>query len=210
MMALAAKVVRFASSRARAYRLEHAARAKIKRLLAEPREIWIEVGAGNKRGTHNWVTIDVTKECDIFWDLRKGLPFPSGRVHRIYSSHFLEHLTYREGEAFLAESVRVLASGGTFSIAVPNAKIYLEAYVLGRPLPESFFMWPRACNHTTAIDAVNYIAHMDGEDRYCFDEENLVYRLRAAGLRNVRLRGFDPTLDLKVRDHESIYAEGVK
>src|SRR5262245_65833921 len=78
MMALAAKVVRLASSRARAYRLEHAARAKIKRLLAEPREIWIEVGAGNKRGTHNWVTIDVTKECDIFWDLRKGLPFPSG------------------------------------------------------------------------------------------------------------------------------------
>jgi hypothetical protein len=43
-----------------------------------------------------------------------------------------------------------------------------------------------------------------------FDEENLLYILNSKGFKNVRLRKFDPTLDLNERDFESIYAEGEK
>jgi hypothetical protein len=54
------------------------------------------------------------------------------------------------------------------------------------------------------------MAYMDGQHKYMFDEENLIFILKSKGFRNVKLRQFDPTLDLKERDYESIYAEGEK
>jgi hypothetical protein len=43
-----------------------------------------------------------------------------------------------------------------------------------------------------------------------FDEENLLYVLKSKAFRNAHLRSFDPSLDLKERDFESIYAEAEK
>lgn len=43
-----------------------------------------------------------------------------------------------------------------------------------------------------------------------FDEENLPLILPKAGFKDVKLREFDPTLDLQQRIYESIYAEGKK
>ena len=64
----------------------------IRSLLKGKQKLYIEVGAGNKKGDNGWITIDLTKNCDIFWDLVKGLPFPDESIPKIYSSHFLEHL----------------------------------------------------------------------------------------------------------------------
>ncbi len=184
---------------------------KIRRLLGQRSEILIEVGSGDKRGEGGWTTIDVTRNCDIFWDLTKGIPFPDNSVAKIYSSHFFEHLSFKEAQGFLEECKRVLAPGGKFAICVPNARIYLEAYVKGAPLdPGTFFGYKPAYNHTTSIDWVNYVAYMDGEHKYMFDEENLLFILGSKGFKNVRLREFDPALDLRERDFESIYAEADK
>ncbi len=71
-------------------------------------------------------------------------------------------------------------------------------------------MYPPAFNHTTLIDYANFIAYMDGEHKYMFDEENLLHILKSNGFRNVRLRPFDPNLDLQERDFVSIYAEAEK
>ena len=180
---------------------------KISSALNREREIFLEVGAGDKKGSNGWITIDMTRNCDIFWDLRKGIPFPNESVSKIYSSHFFEHLTFKEGQIFLDECLRVLIPGGTFSICVPNARIYIEAYLNRSELDiDKFFGYKPAYNNTTRIDYVNYTAYMDGHHKYMFDEENLVYLLKAKGMKNVRLREFDPLLDLKVRDFESIYA----
>ena len=43
-----------------------------------------------------------------------------------------------------------------------------------------------------------------------FDEENLIYILKSKGFKNAHIRKFDPNLDLKHRDFESIYAEAEK
>ncbi|MDQ7787603.1 MAG: methyltransferase domain-containing protein [Thermodesulfovibrionales bacterium] len=183
----------------------------INRLLKEKSEIFIEVGAGDKKGENGWLTIDITKDCDIFWDLRKGIPFPDKSISKIYSSHFFEHLSFIEGQQFLDECKRVLIPDGTFSICVPNARLYIEAYVRAISLDENqFFGYKPAYNNTTKIDYVNYTAYMDGHHKYMFDEENLLYILKSKGFRNVRLRQFDPKLDLKARDFESIYAEAEK
>jgi predicted SAM-dependent methyltransferase len=184
---------------------------KIRRLLGTQSEICIEVGAGDKSGVGEWLTIDVTRSCDIYWNLRKGIPFPNERINKIYSSHFLEHLAFGDIQNFLDECKRVLVAGGKFLICVPNARIYIEAYSKGTYLePTTFFGYERAYNQTTRIDYVNYTAYMAGQHKYMFDEDNLIFILKAKGFRNVRLRRFDPNLDLKERDFESIYAEAEK
>lgn len=157
------------------------------------------------------MTIDLAMHCDLFWDLRKGIPFPDNSVKRVYSSHFFEHLTFDESQDFLQECKRALAPGGEFLICVPNARIYLEAYVKGEPLNSPpFFEYEPAYNHTTRIDYVNYTAYMGGVHKYMFDEENLIYRLESAGFTNACLRQFDPSIDMKERDFESIYARAEK
>lgn len=178
---------------------------KIKHILKKGEEICLEMGA-DKKGSNGWLTVDLTRNCDIFWDLRRGIPFPNESVSKIYSSHFFEHLTFKEGQILLDECLRVLIFGGTFSICVPNAKIYIEAYLKSELDLNRFGNHKPAYNNTTKIDYLNYIAYMDGEHKYMFDEENLLYILKAKGMKNVRLREFDPTLDLEKRHLESIYA----
>jgi predicted SAM-dependent methyltransferase len=178
---------------------------KVKQFINSRKKISLELGAGDKKGKDGWITIDWTENCDIFWDLRKGIPFPNESVSGIYSSHFFEHLTFKEGQVFLDECLRVLKSGGTFSICVPDARKYIEGY-LKNELESKFLDYKPAYNCTTKIDYINYIAYMDGHHKYMFDEENLVHLLQAKGMKNAHLRGFDQALDLKVREYESIYA----
>lgn len=177
-------------------------------LIKQKRELWLELGAG-KKGENGWITVDIENNPDILWDLRLGLPFPNESISKIYSSHFFEHLSYKEGQKFFGECLRVLVPFGTFSICVPNARIYIEAYLKGLSI-DDFCIYKPAFNYTTKIDYVNYIAYMHGHHKYMFDEENLFYILKSVGFRNVRLRKFDPELDLKERDYESIYFEAEK
>lgn len=186
-------------------------RININYILKNRKLIFLEIGAGDKKGENGWVTVDITINCDIYWDLRKGIPFPNETIMKIYSSHFLEHLSFKEGQMFLKEGLRVLVPGGIFSICVPNARIYIESYVKHDLLDsDTYFSYKPAYNNTTKIDCVNYMAYMNGIHKYMFDEENLIYILRASGFRNARLRKFDPNLDLESRAFESIYAEAQK
>lgn len=183
---------------------------KIGHFLKGTTELFLEVGAGDKKGENGWLTIDVTRNCDIYWDLRKGIPFPNESISKIYSSHFFEHLSYKEGQKFLDECSRVLVPGGIFSICVPNASIYIEAYLNSDLDENQFFGYKPAYNNTTKIDYVNYTAYMDGHHKYMFDEENLIYILTSKGFQNVCQRKFDPDIDSKERDFESIYVEAIK
>lgn len=173
-------------------------------------DISLDLGGGDRRGANGWLTVDVTHNCDLYWDLRLGIPFADGRVSRIYSSHMFEHLTYQEGQLLLDECFRVLKPGGSISIVVPNAGMYIEGYLGHRELPEEFFGWEPAYNRTTRIDALNYVAYMAGEHKYMFDQENLLHILAAKGFINVSSRPFDPETDMAERDFESIYAIGFK
>jgi len=188
---------------------ENESKMYIKNLLFSNKNIMLEIGAGEKKRDNGWTTLDLNNTCDIYWDLRNGIPFPKESVSKIYSSHFLEHLTYKEGQIFLQECLRVLIPNGMFSICVPNARIYIEAYIKNEKLDNSKFYLP-GYNNTTKIDYINYTAYMDGHHKYMFDEENILYVLAKAGFREVKLRNFDNSLDLKERDFESIYAEAIK
>lgn len=185
---------------------------RAKRLLKERDEIFLELGGGERKGKGKWVTIDMTKNCDLYLDILKGLPFPDESISKIYASHFFEHFSFKETQKILSECSRVLVPGGTISICVPNARLYIEAYLNGKTLDhETFFTgWEPAYNNTTKIDYVNYVGHLDGHHKYMFDEENLIHILKEKGFVDAHPRQFDPELDRKKRHHESIYVEGTK
>lgn len=185
-------------------------RKKLARLLSEPSDIWLEIGSGPKSGANGWVTLDFEGDCDLYWDLRDGIPFPDASISRIYSSHLFEHLTYNEGQDLMSECLRALRPGGEFSICVPNARLYLDAYARKERLTEPFLDWPPAVQGDSLIDMVNYVAYLDGHHKCLFDEESLVRRLQVAGFADARLRSFDASIDSRDRDFESIYAVGHK
>jgi len=184
-------------------------RSKVTAIVNSGQPIKLDIGGADK-GKNGWISVDVTDQCDIYWDLRLGIPFPSSSVDQVYSSHLFEHLTFKEGQALLREVLRVLHPGGSFSICVPNARIYIEGYLGIREVPQEFYGWTPAFNSTTAIDAVNYVAYMDGEHKYMFDQENLLRVLELAGFAQVTSREMDPHIDRPERDYESLYAVGIK
>lgn len=67
-------------------------------------------------------------------DVRNGLPYPTAGVDLIYTSHFLEHLTYAEGVKFLRECRRVLKPGGAVRVIVPDAELLTAAYAKSLPM----------------------------------------------------------------------------
>ena len=184
-------------------------RLKARYALKHNSDVKLEIGSGpHKR--QGWLTLDISWDSDFYWDLMKQLPFPDESLRMIYSSHTLEHFTYKQLVRILKDCHRVLKNGGIFSAAVPNARTYLLGYVNPKDFPRSFLQYRAAVISETPIDFVNYIAYMDGHHRHMFDEENLVRLVREAGFSNVRLRKFDPGLDLLGRDYETIYVEAVK
>lgn len=178
--------------------------------LKKTDEINLELGSGPKRGTNGWTTID-TEFADINWDLRRGIPLPDESVNKIYSSHLLEHMPYEELLRFLFECRRVMKTGGEFLVSVPNFRLYIDAYKDGKDFKDRDTWYkPARVDTGSAMDQLNYIIYMKDQHKYMFDEVNLLNLLRKAGFSDVRLREFNPTLDLSERDFESIYATALK
>ena len=177
------------------------------RKLQKSGNIKLELGAGAKSGRNGWTTVDLNGVADISHDLRRGIPLKDGTVSEIYTSHMFEHIPYSQLIKFIAECRRALKPGGFLSVCVPNSRLYIQAYIDKKaPNELNSFYRPAIVETNSFLDQVNYIAYMDGQHAYLFDEENLVNTLRKAGFSNVKLREYDPSLDIFARDFESIYA----
>lgn len=101
-------------------------------------KVKLHVGSSLTMFHHGWTNIDVI-DAEQFaktynynfvrHDVRLGLPeYKTGSVDLIFSAHFLEHLAYREGLAFLRECRRVLKPDGAMRIVVPDALALMTAY----------------------------------------------------------------------------------
>ena len=153
---------------------------------------------------NGFTTVDING-ANISWDLKNGIPLKDNSVDLIYSSHLLEHIAFKELILFLKECKRILKNNGVFSVCVPNAGNYLNAYFKGETFENNYYP-PALIETGSKIDQINYMAYMDGTHKYLFDEENLINTLLTAGFKYAQLRKFDPNLDSKGRDYESIYA----
>jgi len=169
----------------------------------------LDIGAGDTRRA-GWVTLDITDGCDLYWDLRRGIPFPDNSVQRVYSSHLFEHMDYNAGQSLLGEARRVLMPGGEVSVCVPNARLYIDAYLGVSELDPDHDFWEPALSGRDGISLVNYVAYMGGEHKCLFDMDSLLERLTDAGFVDVQERSFDDSIDLPERAFESIYASAHK
>ena len=185
------------------------ARKLQEKLASQNQPIQLELGTSKPRT--NWITVDLQEGADLIFDLIRPLPFPDSAVDKIYSSHLLEHFHYPDIIALLNECYRVLKNGGSFSVCVPDAAIYVNAYCSREEFDaKTFCVYEPAFHYYSKIDLVNYIAYMGGHHKHMWDRENLVGVLRSIGFQRVTLRDFDPELDLKERAYESIYALAIK
>jgi SAM-dependent methyltransferase len=64
-----------------------------------------------------------------YGDIVKGIPLPSESCEAIYASHVLEHLSLGDFRAALANTYRLLASGGLFRLVVPDLELLARRYV---------------------------------------------------------------------------------
>lgn len=172
------------------------------RLLKES-PLYLEIGSGPKK-RQGWLTLDMCSGADVFWDLRHSLPFPENTFKAVYCSHVLEHFSYPQLVKLLREIYRVMQPGGRFLIAVPDASLYIDAY-LGKIDPKTLLMYEPAVISQSPMDYLNYIFYMDGHHKMMFDVKNLALHSEAAGFVECSLREFDGALDVPERQYESLY-----
>jgi len=179
--------------------------------LSSSTNLKLEFGSGSRKGTQGWTTVDIVRGADIEWNLLNPIPLSKDTVDVIYSSHLLEHLSYKEMVSVLNDWLRILKPNGKLMVCVPDASHYLKAYSNSESIQDFIpnFYKP-AFNYHSPIDYLNYIAYMDGAHKHLFDQQNLHLILKSVGFVNIKERPFDPSLDNQGHHWESIYAEAEK
>jgi predicted SAM-dependent methyltransferase len=106
-------------------------------LPAPDGKIKLNVGSFTTMFHYGWMNFDIHPLHDFAkgngflyqqHDVRHGIPYAGGSVEMIYACHFLEHLTYDEGVAFLKECHRTLRVGGTIRLILPDAGKLIRMY----------------------------------------------------------------------------------
>lgn len=92
-----------------------------------PVKLHIGCGANYKDG---WINMDYDRHAqrDMRVDVRQGIPFPDCSVDYIFNEHFIEHLSYEDGLAFMKECYRVLKPMGVLRTAFPDMDTLIKAY----------------------------------------------------------------------------------
>ena len=103
------------------------------RRLQSMRPLRLHLGSADNR-LPGWVNVDLLRAgrtLDLYWDLRRPLPFWDASVDAIFAEHLLEHLPFPAGVGLLRECRRVLRPGGIARVGVPDLDRYIASY-LGR------------------------------------------------------------------------------
>ena len=141
---------------------------------ATPRRLHIGCG---QEAIPGWINIDnrPLPGVDHVLDVRMGLPFRD--IEAIYAEHFLEHLAFDDGLAFLKECRRALAPSGILRLSTPNLDwVYATHYRHGTAVSDE----------ETLADCfqLNRAFHGWGH-RFLYNRAALAGTLKAAGFARV-------------------------
>jgi predicted SAM-dependent methyltransferase len=171
-------------------------------------------------GQSGWVNLDLFshEQVTLRADCRYQIPLADRSCQGIHVEHFFEHLCPSdERERFLRECRRCLQDNGVLRIVVPDAEIYVRAYVqpgwkslneisCGGDVPELAFR--------TKMEALNHVFLQGAEHYGGYDAETLLLVLQEAGFRNVARRSWregdfpDGPIDRDLHRPYSLYFEG--
>jgi predicted SAM-dependent methyltransferase len=89
----------------------------------------VSAGAA-RRQLKGWLNTDISWRSDLYLDLTKPWPLPTGSVARIYADNVIEHFPLRVGRRVLRYAFDALDPGGRIRLATPDvertARVYLE------------------------------------------------------------------------------------
>ena len=147
------------------------------------RPLHLHLGCGTKYLPH-FVNIDANplQKIDLWLDVRCGLPFATGSVESIYSTHMVEHFYPDELGKLLLECARALKPGAGLRLVVPSLRNAILAYQQNRS--EWFYdSFPR---HFDSVGGrFSNFVFCDGQHRTAFDFSYLDEVLRKAGFHEV-------------------------
>ncbi|HEV2700868.1 MAG TPA: methyltransferase domain-containing protein, partial [Steroidobacteraceae bacterium] len=160
------------------------------RMLRDRRELQVHLGCGNAV-LADWVNVDCYppprrpgREV-LTLDMRRGLPFASGSVNAIFTEHFLEHLPFETVRKVIApEMRRILKTGGSVRIGVPNGAYFVEQYLACRGGNEDQ-VFAENRRGSTPMMMLNDISHGFGH-YFVYDFETLSMVLAQSGFHDVR------------------------
>ncbi|HVO59510.1 MAG TPA: methyltransferase domain-containing protein [Terriglobales bacterium] len=146
-------------------------------------------------------------------DVTKGLPFASGSVAYIYSSHTFEHFTYEQSLALAEECFRVLQPGGILRVVVPDLKLIVRSYLHDESAMASHNFLQRLCLNRGIRD----LLHPGANHSQMFDNRSLCHLLQAAGFSRPAVCQFRGSaipeierIEGEERRSESLYVEALK
>lgn len=138
--------------------------------VAKPNDgaIRLNIGAGRYNDDPRYTAVDIKDGIDA-----RKLPYADNSVDEVYASHVLEHFSFRETAAVLAEWARVLKPGGIMRISVP------DAIAITKPLATI-----HENGHYESLEAIFFGATDDetGRHKAWFTEHRLRERMNEAGI----------------------------
>jgi predicted SAM-dependent methyltransferase len=159
--------------------------------LHQQRDLLVNIGCG-PFGEPDWVNIDIYSHQNVTLvaDARRLLPLADNSCCGIHVEHFLEHLDpLDERPSFLQECRRCLQSEGVLRVIVPDAELYIKAYLengwdllnqigCGGEKPEQVF--------ASKMEALNHVFLQEWEHYGGYDAETLEKVLQSAGFTQVK------------------------
>ena len=171
-------------------------------------------GCGSSRRP-GWVHSDIKEGPGIkqVADIRQGLPMIDNRFHYAVSVHALQELAYEELVPALQELRRVLKSGGTLRLVLPDLLKGVEAFRAGE---RDYFAVPdhefARLGSKLAVQLIWF-----GYTRSVFTPDYIEELLLKAGFSSVAHCTFQQTrsrwpeiTEFDSRERESLFVEGTK
>lgn len=98
----------------------------------------LNIGSFTTMFHYGWINMDVHDLCRWassngyvykIYNAKTPLPYEDNSVDMIYTCHFLEHLSYEDGAAFLKECHRAMRPGGKMRLIMPDIKKLAKQYL---------------------------------------------------------------------------------
>lgn len=145
------------------------------------------------------------------YNLKKPLSYGDSSIDYVYTSHFLEHLEYKDAQRLIREVIRVLKPGGVIRIVVPDLAIGAKQYLAS--------LQAKSDGAKAAPDFLNWLQlskpGVRDPHQWMYDAPSLTAMLREAGFTNVVVceyrKGRVPDCEiLDNRPEDSLHLEAEK
>lgn len=145
----------------------------------------------------------------LFGDIVKGLPVPEQSVTGLFSSHVLEHIDRQSMPVALANSFKLLASGGRFRLIMPDlvplARHFLTQVDHGETWASDTFMRYCCLGNETPVRGASGIARAifgNSQHRWMYDPAQVRLMLEQAGFTEIRTCQFGDSEDPRFAEVE--------